>query len=185
MSFITQAKQTSSDLGYIIEVPESWIPLTGPEIKANPDLFNFEQVNGIPPALLEQIIPVVKSGNMDLYFLPDNTENFADNVNVMKQVGTVPDTPDELAKTCADAKSELTQIFQRDITLFECKQTERLGRNTLYAKFDGALIGTISMQYQIALSENVFLMFTATAKVDTYKAMENDFHQAMKTVRIK
>ncbi|WP_409438971.1 hypothetical protein [Psychromonas sp. GE-S-Ul-11] len=189
ISLFAQAKQATSDLGYTMQIPDSWSPLTGPEIKANPDLFNFDQIEGIPPALLEQVIPVIQSGNMALYFIPNNTEDavssFTDNINVMKQVGSVPNNANELAEVCASAKSELSSLFQRDITLYECKQTEVIGRNALYAKFDGGLEGTVSMQYHISLSENVFLMFTATAKVDTYKNLENAFNQAINTVSIK
>ena len=189
ISFFTQAKQATSDLGYTIEIPESWTPLTGPEIKANPDLFDFEQIDGIPPAALEQIMPVIQSGNMDLYFIPNQTESaansFTDNINVMKQVGSLPSNLNELNEVCTSAKSELSNVFQRDITMYECKQTEVMGKNALYAKFDGGLENTVSMQYQIALSENVFLMFTATGKVDTYKDLESAFEQVINTVTIK
>ncbi|RBW42469.1 hypothetical protein DS885_15340 [Psychromonas sp. B3M02] len=189
ISFFTQAKQATSDLGYTIEIPNSWSPLTGPEIKANPDLFNFEQIDGIPPALLKQIMPVIQSGNMDLYFIPNNSENlandFTDNINVMKQVGNVPSNPNELNEVCASAKSELSSVFQRDITLYECKQTKVIGRNALYAKFDGGLEGTVSMQYHFPLSENVFLMFTATAKLDTYETIEKEFQQVINTISLQ
>jgi len=189
ISFFTQAKQATSDLGYTIEIPESWTPLTGPEIKANPDLFDFEQIDGIPPAALEQIMPVIQSGNMDLYFIPNQTESaansFTDNINVMKQVGSVPSNLNEINEVCTSAKSELSNMFQRNITMYECKQTEVMGKNALYAKFDGGLENTVSMQYQIALSENVFLMFTATGKVDTYKDLESAFEQVINTVTIK
>jgi len=189
ISSFTQAKQATSDLGYSIEIPDSWLPLTGPEIKANPDLFNFEQVDGLSPALLEQIVPVIQSGKMDIYFIPRSTDNtannFTDNINIMKQIGSVPNNLDQVTQVCAAAKSELNNLFQRDINMYECKQTDVKGKNALYTKFDGALPGTISTQYHIALSENVFLMFTATAKSDTYESIEKPFRDVINTLNIR
>jgi len=184
LSSLTQAKQANSDFGYSIEIPDTWSPLTGPEIKANPELFNFEDVNNIPNSLLKQIIPMIRSGKMDFYFLPDNTNNFADNINVMKQVGQVATTPEKIKETCAAIPVELTNLFKRDISIYTCEKAQVSGKEALYLKFDGALADTTTMQYHIKTSENVFLIFTATLKNSSFNGTEEEIHQAIKTIQL-
>ena len=184
LSFFTQAKQVNSDFGYSMDIPDTWSPLTGPEIKANPELFNFEDVNNIPDPLLQQIIPMIRSGKMDFYFLPDNTNNFADNINVMKQIGQVATTPEKIKETCAAIPVELTNLFQRNISLYTCEKAQVSGKDALYVKFDGALADTTTMQYHIKKSENVFLIFTATLKNSSFNGTEEEIHQAIKTIQL-
>ena len=184
LSFFTQAKQANSDFGYSMDIPDTWSPLTGPEIKANPELFNFEDVNNIPDPLLQQIIPMIRSGKMDFYFLPDNTNNFADNINVMKQIGQVATTPEKIKETCAAIPVELTNLFQRNISLYTCEKAQVSGKDALYVKFDGALADTTTMQYHIKISENVFLIFTATLKNSSFNGTEEEIHQAIKTIQL-
>ena len=184
LSFFTQAKQVNSDFGYSMDIPDTWSPLTGPEIKANPELFNFEDVNSIPDPLLQQIIPMIRSGKMDFYFLPDNTNNFADNINVMKQIGQVATTPEKIKETCAAIPVELTNLFQRNISLYTCEKAQVSGKDALYVKFDGALADTTTMQYHIKISENVFLIFTATLKNSSFDNAEADIQQAISTIKL-
>jgi hypothetical protein len=185
LSFFTQAKQANSDFGYSMDIPDTWSPLTGPEIKANPELFNFDNVDSVPDPLLQQIIPLIRSGKMDFYFLPDNTNNFADNINVMKQIGEVATTPAKIKETCDAFPVELSKVFQRDIKLYTCEKTQVSGMDALYIKFDGALTDTTTMQYHIKKSENVFLIFTATVKNSSFDDAEADIHQAISTIQLK
>ncbi|WP_298941388.1 hypothetical protein [uncultured Psychromonas sp.] len=176
----TEAKQATSDLGYSIEIPDSWLPLTRSEIKENSDLFDFNKIGGVSPLLLERVMPIIRSGKMDIYFIPDNTDNITENISVIKQIGKIPN-----AEICAAGKEELTNIFQREITLHECKQTEVAGRKSFYIQFSGILEENITMQYHITLSDKVFLIFNATAKIDNKKKIESALYQVINTLNIR
>jgi len=179
-----QAKQATSDFGYTIEIPETWAPLTGPEAKANPDLFNFDNVDSLPPAILDQVIPLITSGQMDFYFLPDNSNEFADNINVIKQLAQVPSSPEQVKQVCEMYPIELKNLFNRDIAIKTCEKRTVSGRDALYIESEGAIVGTTSMMYQIEVSTNILLMFTATVKNTSINGVEADIHKAINTVNI-
>jgi len=74
--------------------------------------------------------------------------------------------------------------FGHKIKVYNCETRKVHGQDAFYLKFDGAIPNTISMQYQIKKSENVFLMFTETAKNSSFNSIEAAFHQAIQTVKI-
>ncbi|KMT64918.1 hypothetical protein [Catenovulum maritimum] len=163
----------SSSFGFSLEIPSNWSPLTGKEIKENPDLMNLDSNSELPQALFEQVKPMILNGKAEFLFLPDNTNNFADNINIMKQIGKVATNKNEVKEICGSLAQQLSGMFNRTIKLYECGTKDINGVMGLYLDFDGAIENTRSIQVQVPKSENVFFMMTATIKnasLNTYKA---------------
>jgi len=182
---VVDAKLINSPFGYSLDIPESWIPLTGNEIKDNPDLFDFDKVSGMSSELLAQVKPMILSGKAEFYFLPDTTLNFADNVNVTKLIGHVPTKDAEIEPLCKSLPQQLSTMFKHSISLYKCEIRKVNNLPGLYLEFDGATPGTRSLQYQVQKSKNVYLVITATVKNATYELIEAEFHSTINTIIIK
>ena len=175
----------SSAFGFTLDIPEDWIPLTAEEIKKNPDLFDVDKIEGLSPELFNQVKPMILSGKTEIFFMPDSSDNFADNVNVIKQIGRVPSNPKQIAPLCKALPGQLSSMFQRDTKVYKCEIRQVDDTASLYLEFDGAIPGTRSMQYQIPKSDNVFFIVTATVKTSTAARMSGPFHAVMGTFRIQ
>lgn len=178
------AKNINSTFGFSITIPDFWIPLTGEEIKSNPDLFDFSKVKGMSSDLLNQVVPLIKAGRVEIYFRPDGSSQFMDNVNVLKQVGSIPATGKATAAACKALPGELSKIFKKTTHVYQCKRVNVNGYNMLYLDFDGVYPGTRSMQYQIEKSPNVMLIMTATVKLENREAMSAEFDRMLQSVHL-
>jgi hypothetical protein len=148
-------------------------------------LFEFEKIEGvIPTKLAQQVIPLIKAGKMDIYFLPDSSDNFADNINVMKQIGKIPTTPNDVKTSCADISAKIPIAFKREIETYHCETREVAGEKAFYLEFEGVIPGTISMQYHIKKSDNIYIMITATSKKSTFTSIEPTFHKVIQTIKM-
>jgi len=184
-SYHVNAEEISSSFGFSINIPEDWTPLTAEEIKNNPDLFDLDKVKGLSPELLNQVKPMILSGKTEIFFMPDVSSNFADNVNIIKQIGQVPASPKEIESLCKSLPGQLTSMFKHPIKMYKCEIRNIDNIASLYLEFDGAIVGTRSMQYQIPKSKNVHLVVTATIKNSTLGQMGDGFHAVMKTFKVK
>ncbi|MBV1914451.1 MAG: hypothetical protein KUG72_03640 [Pseudomonadales bacterium] len=179
------AEVINSSFGFSIEIPDTWQPLTGEEIKKNPDLFDFDNLSGVDKGLLDQIRPMILSGKMEVFFMANGTDDFTDNINVIKQVGRVLTDSTELAPLCESFPQQLSSMFNRPIKAYRCETTKVANLTGLYLEFDGVISGTRSMQYHIPKSDNVYLVVTATVNNKTYDEMSKKFHRVMETFRVK
>jgi len=184
-TYHVNAEEISSSFGFSINIPEDWTPLTADEIKNNPDLFDMDKVKGLSPELLNQVKPMILSGKTEIFFMPDASSNFADNVNVIKQIGRAPASPKEIEPLCKSLPDQLTSMFKHPIKMYKCEIRNIDNTASLYLEFDGAIVGTRSMQYQIPKSKNVHLVVTATVKNSTLGQMGDEFHAVMKTFKVK
>lgn len=185
---ITYAKEYESSYGFSINVPENWLVLTPSEIKNNPDLFDFENTDfgKIDKNVLKQVINKIKAGNVELYFNQNTSDyTFSDNINIIKQIGRLPTTIDEVNKQCNDIGLQLSQYFGRKINVYQCKTTT-INNNTFFLlEFDGAINGTRSIQYQFQKSPSVIIIITSSSKNKTTEIIRKEFNNMINTIKFK
>ena len=116
--------------------------------------------------------------------MSDSTDDFADNINVIKQIGRVPTDSNEIIPMCESFPQQLSSMFNRPIKAYRCEIRKVANLTGLYLEFDGVVSGTRSMQYHIPRSNNVYLIITATVKNKTYDEMSKTFHMVMETLRV-
>jgi len=168
-----------SSFGFSTHTPPGWMVLSREESRKNPDLFanlssnpDFENMDS---GLLKQVQEQIQSGQIEMLFSPEQPgTSFADNINVLKQIGQLPAEGD-LEATCAQLPGAFEQYFGRPIEFFECSLGQAAGMPALYLDFDGALEGTRSAQYQIQKTGSVKLIVTVTAANDRFASVHDTF----------
>jgi hypothetical protein len=179
------AKDVNSSLGYQLKVPAGWIVMSREEVRDNPNLIDIDKAsNDLPGPLMEQVRPMIREGKVDIFFHPDGSTFFVDNINILKQMGQSLPPVAENGALCAALGQELTQAFGRPIAVYACERRKMAGRDSLYLDFDGVVPGTRSLQYQVQRSDNVALIITATAKNETLAVIRSEFEAIMATLRL-
>jgi hypothetical protein len=186
VSAAAQARDVTSSLGYKATVPDKWIVLTREEIRDNPDLLDLDKAQGsMPKGLLDQVKPMIQSGKVDIFFRPGDSSEFADNVNIMKQMGKLPTDRAGADQVCQAVKQELATAVGRALPFHTCELRRPGNRNALYMDFDGVVQGTRSLQYQVQRSDNVLYVITATAKNGSVAAMRPEFDRMVNTMKFQ
>ena len=174
-----------SAFGFSVNLPDYWLIMSKEELKDNPDLFNFEQnaFKNIDKAVFEQTKKMISSGDVEIYFNEKASDaTFADNVNVTKRIGRLPKSASESEKVCKELPAALSKLFGRTINSYECTLRYIGGMNMFYMEFDGVIQGTRSLQYQIAKSPSVLIVFTATCKNERLETMKREFEDIVSSV---
>jgi len=151
-------------------------------------LFNAEKLQGssIDPALLEQVVGMVRSGQVEIYLHQKTSDGrFADNVNFLTQAGRLPTDAAEVKATCDIMPDEFSKAFGRPIRMYQCGPRPVSKAAALLLEFDGMLEGTRSIQYQFQKSPSVVVIATATAKLDALETIRAEFERMMATVRVQ
>ena len=106
------SKEYQSSFGFTVDIPEHWLVLTRQELKENPDLFDFDKndFGNLDKNLLKNVVSEIKSGQMEVYFNQKTSDsNFSDNINVMKQIGKIPENNTQLREVCNLLPDQLSQ----------------------------------------------------------------------------
>jgi hypothetical protein len=180
------AARDQGSFGFSIDVPDNWIVLSRAEIRENPDLFDGLSIEGVSPEMMKEFRTRVESGSVEMYLREeDGVTFFADNVNVIKQVQVLPKTAAELKKVQEALAAEFEKAFGRRLELYESRLAEVGESNAVFFEFEGVVPNTRSMQYQIAKSKSVALIFTATCKEATVDEVRPEFEAMIKSIRFK
>jgi len=185
---IATAEEYESFYGFSVNLPSHWLVVTRSELQQNPDLFNLEKadVGNIDPNLLKQVIGKIQNGDFELYLNRKTSDpRFADNINIIKQLGRLPKEGTELNNQCAQLNGQLSKYFGRQINLYGCAIQTIDGKKALITEFDGAVEGTRSIQYQFQKSQSVLVVITATCKNDTADTIRREFGEMMKTIKFR
>jgi len=185
---IASGKEYKSSYGFSINVPGHWLVLTREELKENPDLFNFENMDSgnIDKNLLKQVQENIRNGNTEIYFNQNTSDEvFSDNINVLKYPGQLPDANQDMGELCNGLKAEFTKYFGRQINIYQCEMKSINNKRALLTEFDGAKSGTTSIQYQLQKSPSVLIVITATSKNNTVDIIRKEFHQMVKSIQFK
>ncbi len=181
-------KEYKSSFGFTVDIPEQWLVLTRQELKDNPDLFDLDdkQFRNVDKNLLKKVTEEIKLGRVEFYFnLVTSDISFADNINVGKNVGKIPENNDQLQKVCDMLPEQLSSYFGRRVRVYQCILKDVNGLSSLFLEFDGMIEGTTSIQYQIQKSPGVQLIITATCKNTSLKTIRNEFESIIYSIKMK
>jgi hypothetical protein len=171
-------KEYKSSFGFTIDIPTHWLVLTRQELKENPDLFDFDrkEFGSIDKNLLKTIASAIKSGRVEFFFNQQTSDSsFSDNINVVKQVGKIPENDTQLREMCDSLPEQLTSYFGRKIECYQCKLKDINGLKFLFLEFEGVIEGTRSIQYQIQKSPGVQIIITATCRNSVLDTIREEF----------
>ena len=177
-----------SGFGFGITVPDVYLVLTAEEVARNAGLFLSEDTEapygGIPSGLRHEVFQRVQSGEIEIFYRTEGVDfDFVDNVNVMVQRALIPNSESQLDEVCRVLPGEFSRMFGRPISLDDCEVRAVAGRRSLYLAFDGALVGTKTLQYQVQRGNGQTLILTATSKVAHVPRMLSEFEAMVASIR--
>ena len=187
--FVTpvSGKEYQSSFGFTIDIPGHWLVLTRQELKENPDLFDFDKKDfaNVDKNLLKNITSEIKSGRVEVYFNQKTSDSsFADNINVAKQIGKIPENNTELREVCDLLPEQLSSYFGRGIKLYQCKLKSISGLESVFLEFDGVIERTRTIQYQLQKSPSVQIIITATCKNSVLNTIRKEFDKMILSIRM-
>ena len=181
------SKEYQSSFGFTVDIPEHWLVLTRQELKENPDLFDSDkkEFGNLDKNLLKNVVSKIKSGQVEIYFNQKTSDsNFADNINVAKQIGKIPGNNTQLREVCNLLPEQLSSYFGRRIKLYQCILKDVKGLKSLFVEFDGVIEGTRNIQYQIQKSPSVQIIITATCKNTVLNTIRKEFDRIILSIRM-
>ncbi|MFC1884449.1 hypothetical protein ACFL2O_06750 [Thermodesulfobacteriota bacterium] len=179
------AETYESTLGFSMDIPEHWLIMSKQELRDNPDIFNFdsELFKNVDKNVFEQTKKLISSGKIEVYFNQKTSDaRFADNINVTKRVGRLPQTDAEYKKVCEQLPAALSKILGKAVAIYQCSVKNIGSMNAFYLENDGLIDGTRSLQYHIQKSPSVMLIFTATCNNDNLEAIKYEFNEMISSV---
>ncbi len=180
-------KEYQSSFGFTVDIPEHWLVLTRQELKENPDLFDFDkkEFKNVDKNLLKNIDSQIKSGQVEYYFNQKTSDSsFADNINVIKQIGKVPENNTQLREVCNSVPKQFSSAFGREIKVYQCKLVDINSLKSLFLEFDGVVEGTRSIQYSIQKSPSVQIIITATCKNIVLDTIRKEFNRIVLSIKM-
>jgi hypothetical protein len=181
------AKVYESSFGFTVDVPGHWLVMTAREFRENPDLINFDrsEFGNVNKDLIKNVADKIRSGQIEAYINKKTSDNsFADNINVLKQAGAIPENKTRLRETCNSLPGDLSAAFGKKVKLYECKLVSKNNLKTLFLDFDGVIQGTRSIQYQIQKSPSVMIIVTATCKNSSLDAIRKEFDRIVFSIKM-
>ena len=181
-------KEYKSSFGFTVDIPEHWLVLTKEELKENPDLFDFDKkrFGNIDKNLLKNIDSRIKSGQVEFYFNQKTSDSsFADNINVIKQIGKIPENNTQLREICNSAPNQFSSYFGREIKVYQCKLVDINNLKSLFLEYDGAIEGSRNIQYLIQKSPSVQILITATCKNSVLDTIRKEFNRIVLSIKMQ
>ena len=99
------------------------------------------------------------------------------------RLAELPANDGQLREICQLLPGEFSRMFGRPIALDDCELRAVAGRRSLYLAFDGALVGTKTLQYQVQRANGQTLILTATSKVANVPRMLSEFEAMVASIR--
>lgn len=182
------ATELRSEFGFTAQVPDGWLVLSRDELRQNSDLFedlfSGPELASVDRATVRQVEELIRTGKAELLFREDADAAFASNINIIKQIGRLPDE-DEISVFCRVVGAQLQKVAGRPIEIFACRIAEDLPIHAVYLEFEGMLPQTRSLQYLIRKSENVHVVATATAADASIGGIRGDFDSIVASLRFE
>jgi hypothetical protein len=128
----------------------------------------------------------VEAGQLEIFYRTEGGDiAFVDNVNVMMQKAQLPANARQLQEVCQILPEEFSRLFGRPIGMENCEMRAIAGGSALYLAFDGALLGTKTLQYQIQRSDGMMLILTATSTENNIPRMLGEFEVMVSSIRVR
>lgn len=185
------AGEYQSGFGFRISVPNVWLVLTRTEMARSAEVFlgssgAHSGLGAVPLKMRRAVYDRVQAGELEIFYRREgSSDSFIDNVNVLMQRTTLPLSADHLAAICLVMPTEFSRVFGRPISMDVCEMRERVSRPALYLQFDGAILGTTTLQYQFQLNPGETLILTATAAIENIPRMLGEFEEMISSIRIQ
>jgi hypothetical protein len=184
-----KAGEYKSGFGFGITVPDVWLVLTRGEVADSADLFlaadGSTGLGSVPLTMRRVVYDRVQAGELEIFYRRDEVPGtFIDNVNILVQPADLPSAPRQLARICEILPAQFSRVFGRPIAMDVCELRERVNHRSLYLQFDGAVMGTTTLQYQIQRGPNATLILTATAATENLPRMLGEFEEMIGSIRL-
>lgn len=175
VAMAASAKDYPSSFGFTFSAPDTWLALTKPELASNPVFATAD------PGLKAK----VESGAVEiLYDRATSDATFTDYVDVKAGPrGTVPNTPDDVKAKCSGYAERLAKVAGRPLAVAVCEGRNVGASKTFYVEYQGAVAGTVTMQYQFARPDGKLVVLTATCKQSSLDKFRPDFEAIVKSIR--
>jgi hypothetical protein len=182
------AGEYRSGFGFAISVPDVYLVLTQREVAAQSDLLLGENeasvLDSIPADLREVVLQRIMRGDLEIFYRREGLSgDFIDNVNVMRQPSPLPKSAEQVESLCSALPAEFSRVFGRPIAVDACEIRNMMGRRALYLQFDGAIVGTKTLQYQLEQAAGSTLVMTATAASTNLSRMLGEFEAMVASIR--
>lgn len=179
-----------SGFGFGISVPDEYLVLTQDEVQKNADVFledsGDDRMREVSSTMRRGVYDRVEAGQLEIFYRTEGVDiAFVDNVNVMMQKAQLPANARQLQEICQILPEEFSRLFGRPIGMENCEMRAIAGRSALYLAFDGALLGTKTLQYQIQRSDGMMLILTATSTENNIPRMLGEFEVMVSSIRVR
>lgn len=179
-----------SGFGFGISVPDEYLVLTQDEVQKNADVFleddGDDRMREISSTMRREVYDRVQAGQLEIFYRTEGVDiTFVDNVNVMMQKAELPANARQLQEICQILPEEFSRLFGRPIGMENCEMRAIAGRSALYLAFDGALLGTKTIQYQIQRGDGMMLILTATSTEHNIPRMLGEFEVMVSSIRVR
>ena len=183
------AGEYRSGFGFAISVPDVWLVLTRGEVAEHADIFLDVDDNtalaAIPVEMRRVVFERIQRGELEIFYRREEFAGaFIDNINIMQQGSPLPSSRARLDAVCRLLPEEFSRAFGRPIAMDRCEIRELLGSPALYLQFDGALLGTKTMQYQLEQGSDRTLVITATSVAPNLTRMLSEFEAMVASIRL-
>ena len=179
-----------SGFGFGISVPDEYLVLTQDEVQKNADVFleddGDDRMREVSSTMRRGVYDRVQAGQLEIFYRTEGGDiAFVDNVNVMMQKAQLPANARQLQEVCQILPEEFSRLFGRPIGMENCEMRAIAGGFALYLAFDGALLGTKTLQYQIQRSDGMMLILTATSTENNIPRMLGEFEVMVSSIRVR
>ena len=179
-----------SGFGFGISVPDEYLVLTQDEVQKNADVFleddGDDRMREVSSTMRRGVYDRVQAGQLEIFYRTEGGDiAFVDNVNVMMQKAQLPANARQLQEICQILPEEFSRLFGRPISMDNCDMSAIAGRSALYLAFDGALLGTKTLQYQIQRGDGMMLILTATSTENNMPRMLSEFEVMVSSIRVR
>jgi len=178
------AKDIRSPMGFSLRVPDTWLVLSGAEVKANPDLLEstFSKLGPMDKSLLQTIRTQMESGLMEIYFSDKTYPDGRATVNVIKLIEAVPTTPADVEAMCKTFPANAERAYRRPITMNSCGARKVAERPGLYMEYTGLKTGWFTVSYLIALSPSIEVTVTGTFPLASHRESLKEFDRVVQSI---
>jgi hypothetical protein len=169
------AKDYKSSFGFTFSAPDAWLIMTKSELASNPVFANADA--GLKAK--------VAAGSVEIFYDKATSDaKFTDYADVKLGIkGAVPKTPDGVAAACTKYTQELAKAAGRTLPVAACEVRSVGTSKAFYVEYQGAVAGTVTMQYQIVRPDGKLLYVTATCKESSLDKFRPDFEAIVKSIR--
>ncbi len=163
-----------SQFGFSIDLPPHWEVINRKSLKNNTEKFNDKSKGSLSDKYRNEIL----EGKAEIYErLTADFSNFTDAIFVQVDHGGLKPIKSLESAICNISllQESYSKSFGRPVKVHACKVVRVSNYDAVYTDFDGAAPGTRSLQYQVWMPSNDFIVMTLTAGNGTIGKLRDEF----------